>query len=152
MIERSHPTLSVGAQCRLRSISRSSALPYPSGFVSVLLDRSMVEACSPNCRATTMHVPCPGVLFLDDEESINAATLRDEWRVASWVIIGGSPVEGPPGRHQRNPIRGPDWMLIDNKAQDAALVPLIRATQYSSLYHYPSGNPPTPASSVPFLP
>ena len=31
MIERNHPTLSVGAQCRLRSISRSSFYYEPQG-------------------------------------------------------------------------------------------------------------------------
>jgi putative transposase len=38
MIERTHPTLSVGAQCRLLSISRSSSYYTPQGETAMNLD------------------------------------------------------------------------------------------------------------------
>jgi hypothetical protein len=38
MIERTHPTLSVGAQCRLLSISRSSFYYAPQGETAMNLD------------------------------------------------------------------------------------------------------------------
>ena len=38
MIERAHPRLSVGAQCRLLSISRSSFYYEPQGEVAMNLD------------------------------------------------------------------------------------------------------------------
>ena len=49
MIERSHPTLSVGAQCRLLSISRSSFYYSPQGESEMnlalmrLIDRQFLE-------------------------------------------------------------------------------------------------------------
>ena len=38
MIERTHPKLSVGAQCRLLSISRSSFYDAPQGETAMYLD------------------------------------------------------------------------------------------------------------------
>ena len=44
MIERTHPKLSVGAQCRLLSISRSSFYYAPQGETAMNLDRLKSEA------------------------------------------------------------------------------------------------------------
>ena len=62
MIDRSHPALSVGAQCRLLSISRSSFYYAPQGETSVnlalmqLIDRQFLETPFYGVQQMTWHL------------------------------------------------------------------------------------------------
>ena len=55
MIERDHPTLSVGRQCRLLSLSRSSFYYRPAGETELNLDLSKILG-----GALTPSPPAPG--------------------------------------------------------------------------------------------
>ncbi|MCK7616164.1 transposase [Roseibium sediminicola] len=61
MIERDHPTLSIGAQCRLLSISRSSFYYEPQGEIEVnlalmfLIDKQFLETPFYSVRQMTWH-------------------------------------------------------------------------------------------------
>ena len=62
MIERSHPTLSIGAQCRLLSISRSSFYYEPKGESEMnlnlmrLIDKQFLETPFYGVRQMTWHL------------------------------------------------------------------------------------------------
>jgi len=62
MIERRHPTLSVGAQCQLLSISRSSFYYEPRGETAMnldlmkLIDQQFLEAPFYGVRQMTWHL------------------------------------------------------------------------------------------------
>jgi len=66
MIERSHPTLSVGEQCRLLSISRSSFYYTPQGETAVnmalmqLIDRQFLETPFYGVQQMTWHLQNEG--------------------------------------------------------------------------------------------
>ena len=66
MIERSHPTLSVGAQCRLLSISRSSYYYAPLGETEMnltlmrLIDRQFLETPFYGVQQMTWHLQNEG--------------------------------------------------------------------------------------------
>ena len=66
MIERDHPALSIGAQCRLLSISRSSFYHEPSGETEVnlalmqLIDRQFLDTPFDGVRQMTWHLQNEG--------------------------------------------------------------------------------------------
>ena len=66
MIERHHPTLSIGAQCRLLSISRSSFCCAPQGETEMnlalmqLIDRQFLETPFHGVRQMTWHLQNEG--------------------------------------------------------------------------------------------
>jgi putative transposase len=66
MIERSHPKLSVGAQCRLLSISRSSFYYAPQGEAAInldlmlLIDKQFLEAPFYGVQQMTCHLQNEG--------------------------------------------------------------------------------------------
>ena len=66
MVERSHPTLSVGTQCRLLSISRSSFYYAPQGETAmnldlmVLIDKQFLETPFYGVRQMTWHLQNEG--------------------------------------------------------------------------------------------
>ena len=66
MIERSHPTLSVGAQCRLLSISRSSFYYAPQGETEMnlalmqVIDRQFLETPFYGVQQMTWHLQNEG--------------------------------------------------------------------------------------------
>src|SRR3954447_4663491 len=66
MIERNHPSLSVGAQCRLLSISRSSFYYEPRGetemnlCLMLLIDKQFLETPFYGVRQMTWHLQNEG--------------------------------------------------------------------------------------------
>ncbi len=66
MIERSHPTLSAGAQCRLLAISRSSFYYTPQGATEMnlalmrVIDRQFLETPFYGIRQMTWHLQNEG--------------------------------------------------------------------------------------------
>ena len=66
MIERTHPTLSVGAQCRLLSISRSSFYYEPQGETAMnldlmlLIDKQFLDTPFYGVRQMTLHLQNEG--------------------------------------------------------------------------------------------
>ena len=62
MVEKNHPSLSVGAQCRLLSISRSSFYYAPQGETAMnldlmlLIDKQFLEAPFYGVRQMTWHL------------------------------------------------------------------------------------------------
>lgn len=66
MIERAHPKLSVGAQCRLLSISRSSFYYAPQGETAMnldlmlLIDKQFLDTPFYGVRQMTWHVQNEG--------------------------------------------------------------------------------------------
>ena len=66
MIERDHPTLSIGAQCRLLSISRSSFYYEPQGetemnlALMLLIDKQFLETPFYGVRQMTWHLQNEG--------------------------------------------------------------------------------------------
>ena len=66
MIERNHPALSIGAQCRLLSISRSSLYHEPAGETDQnlglmrLIDRQFLDTPFYGVRQMTWHLQNEG--------------------------------------------------------------------------------------------
>ena len=66
MIKRTHPTLSVGAQCRLLSISRSSFYYAPQGETAMnldmmlLIDKQFLDSPFHGVRQMTWHLQNEG--------------------------------------------------------------------------------------------
>lgn len=66
MIERSHPRLSVGAQCRLLSISRPSLYSAPQGETEMILavmrliDQQLLETPFYGVRPMAWHLQTKG--------------------------------------------------------------------------------------------
>ncbi len=57
MIERTHPALSVGAQCRLLSISRSSFYYVPQGETEMNLELTSITRCAYDTQVGLSNTP-----------------------------------------------------------------------------------------------
>jgi putative transposase len=83
MIERNHPQLSVGAQCRLLSISRSSFYYTPQGETEMnldlmlLIDKQFLETPFYGVRQMTWHLQNEGHAV--NEKRIRRLMRRKRW-------------------------------------------------------------------------
>lgn len=88
MIEREHPTLSIGAQCRLLSSSRSSFYHEPAGEMEMnlgllrLLDRQSLDTPLYGVQQMTWHLQNEGHRPLDHLQQ-PSATSYCPWRAAA---------------------------------------------------------------------
>jgi hypothetical protein len=95
MIERSHPTLSVGAQCRLLSISRSSYYYAPLGETEMnltlmrLIDRQFLETPFYGVQQMTWHLQNEG-------HAVNVKRIRRLMRLMRLMPIYQKPNTSKP--------------------------------------------------------
>ena len=106
MIERSHPTLSVGAQCRLLSISRSSFYYAPLGETEMnltlmrLIDRQFLEPPFYGVQQMTWHLQNEG-------HAVNVKRIRRLMRLMRLMPIYQKPNTSKPRRGTRPT---PTWL------------------------------------------
>ena len=97
MIERSHPTLSVGAQCRLLSISRSSFYYAPRGETEMnltlmrLIDRQFLETPFYGVQQMTWHLQNEG-------HAVNVKRIRRLMRLMRLMPIYQKPNTSKPAK------------------------------------------------------
>lgn len=97
MIDRSHPALSVGAQCRLLSISRSSFYCAPQGETSVnlalmqLIDRQFLETPFYGVQQMTWHLRNEG-------HGVNVKRIRRLMRLMRLMPIYQKPNTSKPAK------------------------------------------------------
>ena len=97
MIERRHPTLSVGAQCRLLSISRSSFYYAPQGETAVnlalmqLIDRQFLETPFYGVQQMTWHLQNEG-------HAVNVKRIRRLMRLMRLMPIYQKPDTSRPAK------------------------------------------------------
>jgi hypothetical protein len=90
MIERGHPSLSVGAQCRLMSISRSSLYYAPQGETAMILDlmlpvdKQFLDTPSYGVRQMTWHLQNQG-------HAVNQKRIRRPMRLMRLMPIYQKP-------------------------------------------------------------
>jgi len=104
MIERSHPRLSVGAQCRLLSISRSSFYYAPQGEAAtnldlmLLIDKQFLETPFYGVRQMTWHLQNEG-------NAVNQKRIRRLMRLMRLMPIYQKPDTSKPAKgHRTYPI------------------------------------------------
>ncbi len=97
MIERNHPTLSVGAQCHLLSISRSSFYHEPLGEAEInlalmrLIDRKFLEIPFYGVQQMTWHLQNEG-------DAVNVKRIRRLMRLMGLVPIYQKPNSSKPAK------------------------------------------------------
>jgi putative transposase len=97
MIERHHPTLSVGAQCRLLSISRSSFYYAPQGETEMnlalmrLIDKQFLETPFYGVRQMTWHLQNQG-------HAVNVKRIRRLMRLMRLMPIYQKPNTSKPAK------------------------------------------------------
>ena len=97
MIERNHPTLSVGAQCRLLSISRSSFYYEPLGETEInlalmrLIDRQFLETPFYGVQQMTWHLQNEG-------HAVNVKRIRRLMRLMRLMPIYQKPNTSKPAK------------------------------------------------------
>ncbi len=97
MIERNHPTLSIGAQCRLLSISRSSFYYEPRGetemnlALMLLIDRQFLETPFYGVRQMTWHLRNEG-------HAVNQKRIRRLMRLMGLMPIYQKPNTSRPAK------------------------------------------------------
>ena len=97
MIERHHPTLSVGAQCRLLSISRSSFYDAPRGETEMslalkrLIDKQFLETPFYGVRQMTRHLRNEG-------RPVNQKRIRRLMRLMRLMPIHQKPNTSKPAK------------------------------------------------------
>ncbi len=97
MIERSHPALSVGAQCRLLSISRSSFYYAPQGETEMnltlmrLIDRQFLETPFYGAQQMTWHLQNEG-------HAVNVKRIRRLMRLMRLMPIYQKPDTSKPAK------------------------------------------------------
>ena len=97
MIERTHPTLSVGAQCRLLSISRSSFYYKPQGETAMnldlmlLIDKQFLETPFYGVRQMTWHLQNEG-------HAVNQKRIRRLMRLMRLMPIYQKPDTSRPAK------------------------------------------------------
>jgi hypothetical protein len=97
MIERSHPRLSVGAQCRLLTISRSSFRSAPQGETAtnldlmLLIDKPFPDTPFHGIRQTTRHLQNEG-------HAVNQKRIRRLMRLMRLMPIHRKPDTGRPAK------------------------------------------------------
>jgi putative transposase len=100
MIERNHPTLSIGAQCRLLSISRSSFYYQPLGESEMnltlmrLIDRQFLETPFYGVRQMTWHLQNEG-------HPVNRKRIRRLMRLMRLMPIYQKPNTSKPAKGHR---------------------------------------------------
>ncbi|EKE67165.1 transposase, partial [Oceanibaculum indicum P24] len=100
MIDRNHPTLSIGAQCRLLSISRSSFYYQPLGESEMnlalmrLIDRQFLETPVYGVRQMTWHLQNEGHL-------VNQKRIRRLMRLMRLMPIYQKPNTSKPAKGHR---------------------------------------------------
>lgn len=100
MIERNHPVLSVGAQCRLLSISRSSFYYEPAGETELnlglmrLIDRQFLDTPFYGVRQMTRHLRNEG-------HAVNVKRIRRLMRLMRLMPIFQKPDTSRPRRGTR---------------------------------------------------
>ena len=98
MIERTHPKLSVGAQCRLLSISRSSFYYAPHGETSMnldlmlLVDKQFLDTPFYGVRQMTWHLQNEG-------HAVNEKRIRRLMRLMRLMPIYQKPNTRCPATH-----------------------------------------------------
>lgn len=104
MIERSHPQLSVGAQCRLLSISRSSFYYEPQGETAMnlglmlLIDQQFLETPFYGVRQMTWHLQNEG-------HAVNEKRIRRLMRLMRLMPIYQKPDTSRPAKgHKTYPL------------------------------------------------
>ena len=101
MIERSHPTLSVGAQCRLLSISRSSYYYAPLGETEMnltlmrLIDRQFLETPFYGVQQMTWHLQNEG-------HAVNVKRIRRLMRLMRLMPIYQKPNTSKPAKGHKS--------------------------------------------------
>lgn len=97
MIERNHPKLSVGAQCRLLSISRSSFYYEPQGETAMnldlmlLIDKQFLETPFYGVRQMTWH-------FQNEGHAVNEKRIRRLMRLMRLMPIYQKPNTSKPAK------------------------------------------------------
>ena len=97
MIERAHPKLSVGAQCRLLSISRSSFYYAPQGETAMnldlmlLIDKQFLDTPFYGVRQMTWHLQNEG-------HAVNQKRIRRLMRLMRLMPIYQKPDTSKPAR------------------------------------------------------
>ncbi len=97
MIERDHPRLSVGAQCRLLSISRSSFCCAPQGETAMtldlmlLIDKQFLSTSFYGVRQMTWHLQNEG-------NAVNETRIRRLMRLMRWRPIDQKPDTSKPAK------------------------------------------------------
>ena len=104
MIEKNHPSLSVGAQCRLLSISRSSFYYEPQGEAAMnldlmlLIDQQFLETPFYGVRQMTWHLQNEG-------HGVNQKRIRRLMRLMRLMPIYQKPDTSRPARgHKTYPL------------------------------------------------
>ena len=133
MVERDHPRLSVGAQCRLLSISRSSFYYEPKGETELnlglmrLIDRQFLETPFYGVRQMTWHLRAEGQL-------VNEKSIRRLMRLMGLMPIYQRPDTSRPAKgHKTWPylLRG---VSVDRPNQvwcaDVTYIPMRRGFLY----------------------
>ena len=101
MIERNHPTLSIGAQCRLLSISRSSFYYQPRGesemnlAIMQLIDRQFLETPFYGVLQMTWHLRNEG-------HEVNVKRIRRLMRLMRLMPIYHKPNTRCPATHAQH--------------------------------------------------
>ncbi|MHA3980684.1 IS3 family transposase [Halovulum sp. GXIMD14794] len=97
MVEKDHPTLSIGAQCRLLSISRSSFYYAPQGETGMnlalmqLIDRQFLETPFYGVRQMTWHLQNEG-------HAVNQKRIRRLMRLMRLMPIYQKPTTSKPAK------------------------------------------------------
>ena len=125
MIERNHPTLSVGTQCRLLSISRSSFYYEPQGETALnldlmlLVDKQFLDTPFYGVRQMTWHLQNEG-------HAVNEKRIRRLMRLMRVRRENGPPdrflylltADLPKAQHQQAREGAPDLPLPAGRAAD----------------------------------
>ncbi|AWX93639.1 hypothetical protein DPM13_12655 [Paracoccus mutanolyticus] len=150
MIERDHPALSIGAQCRLLSISRSSFCHEPLGETEVnlalmqLIDRQFLDTPFYGVRQMTWHLQNEGhgvnqkrirrlmrlMRLMPIYQKPNTSKPRKGHKTYSYLLGGlaSPPRSGLVHRHQRHthaprlPVSGGDHGLAQPQGAQLAAV------------------------------
>jgi putative transposase len=103
MIERNHPSLSVGAQCSLLSISRPSFYYEPQGETAMnlglllLIDKQFLDTPFYGVRQMTWHLQ-------NEDHAVNQKRIRRLMRLMQLVPIYHKPdTSGPAKGHKTYP-------------------------------------------------
>ena len=133
MIERSHPTLSVGAQCRLLSISRSSYYYAPLGETEMnltlmrLIDRQFLETPFYGVQQMTWHLQNEG-------HAVNVKRIRRLMRLMRLMPIYQKPNTSKPAKGHKSYPYLLGGLRVDRPGQvwcaDITYLPMCRGFLY----------------------
>jgi len=133
MIERTHPILSVAAQCRLLSISRSSFHYAPQGgttlnlYLMLLIDKRFLDTPFYSVRQMTRHLQNEG-------HAVNEKRIRRLMRLVRLMPIYQKPKTSKPAKgHRTYPyLLGGLWITRPNQVwcADITYIPMRKGFLY----------------------